>query len=176
MTWALAFVLAAGAGFRFLNVTDAVFGAILAAATLFIAAADLDRFEIPDLGSLAILAGGFGWTAVTWGFDLDILADTAIRCVVAAAILLAVRTLYRMLRNFDGLGLGDVKLAGAGASWLSWSHVAFALLLAVIAAIGVVVARSFYARQRVEVHTAVPLGAFLAPAIWIVWFGQMIGL
>ena len=170
------FSLATGAGFLLLNVTDAVFGAILVAATLFVATADLDRFEIPDLANLAILICGLAWTAVTWGFDLEILAQTVIRCIAAAGLLLAVRVCYRAIRSFDGLGLGDVKLAGAGASWLSWSHVATALLLAVIAAIGVVLARSAFTRQRVEAQTAVPLGAFLAPAIWIVWFGQMNGL
>jgi len=176
MVWAVTLALASGSGFLFLDMPDAVFGTLLAAATLFVAAADLDRFEIPDFGSAAILIGGLGWTALTWGFDLEILGETVIRCIAAAGLLLAVRVLYRAIRSFNGLGLGDVKLAGAGASWLSWSHAPIALLLAVIAAIGVVVAQSVYARQRVEAKTAVPLGAFLAPAIWIVWFGQMKGL
>jgi leader peptidase (prepilin peptidase)/N-methyltransferase len=174
--WAIALALASGSGFLFLNMTDAIFGTALAAATLVVAAADLDRFEIPDFGSAAILICGLGWTAVTWGFDLETLGAAAIRCIAAAGLLLAVRVSYRAIRNVDGLGLGDVKLAGAGASWLSWSHAPIALLLAVIAAIGVVLAQAVYARQRVEAQTAVPLGAFLAPAIWIVWFGQMNGL
>lgn len=174
--WVLALALASGFGFWSLSVTDAVFGTVLAAATLYIAAVDVDRFEIPDLGSLIVLMCGLGWTAVTWGFDLEILAETGVRCVAAAGLLLVVRVCYRAIRSFDGLGLGDVKLAGAGAAWLSWSHVAVALLLAVVAAIGVVLARSVYARQHVNSQTAIPLGAFLAPAIWLVWFGQMNGL
>lgn len=174
--WVLALALASGSGFWFLNVPDALFGAVLAGSVLFIAAADLDRFEIPDLANLSVLMVGLGWTAFTWAFDLQILAATAIRCIVAAGLLLMVRVLYRAIRSYDGLGLGDVKLMGAGAAWLSWPHLATALLLAVVAAIGVVLARGVYARKRIEPKTAIPLGAFLAPAIWFVWFGQMNGL
>lgn len=175
-TFLIALGSACGAGFLFLDIRDAVFGTFLAAAVLFVAAADLDRFEIPDTGSFAILICGFGWILETWGFDGEALEQAVVRCCVAAGLLLAVRTLYRSVRGFDGLGLGDVKLAGAGASWLSWSHIVVALLLAVSAAIGVAIARSIYTRKRIEANTVVPFGAFLAPAIWIAWFGQMNGL
>ena len=90
------------------------------------------------------------------------------------ALLFATRASYRLIRDSEGLGLGYVKLAGAGASWLSWPNLSLALLVAVGAAIIVVVVRSLIANRKVQANTAIPFGAFLAPAIWIVWFAQAV--
>ena len=80
------------------------------------------------------------------------------------------------MRDLEGLGLGDVKLAGAGATWLSWSYIVVALLIAVSAAIAVMVGRRIVAKEQIKAHAAVPFGTFLAPAIWIAWFAQVSGL
>jgi len=167
-----AFVLAAGAAGLLLPSIDAVFGTVLAAVTLFIAAVDLDRFEIPDLGNLFLLVLGLAWTLEVSEFSMEAFAQGLLRSLVAGGVMLTVHYVYRIARGFDGLGLGDVKLAGAGAPWLWWSHLAVTLLIAVGAAIAVLVGRSVVSGQRVDAHAAVPLGAFLAPAIWITWFAQ----
>ena len=46
----------------FLDAIDAAFGTLLAAAALFIAAVDLERFEIPEIASFAMFVLGLGWT------------------------------------------------------------------------------------------------------------------
>jgi leader peptidase (prepilin peptidase)/N-methyltransferase len=159
----------------FLDPVDAVFGTILAAAALFVAAVDLDRFEIPDIASFAIFALGLAWTQA-WGFDAEAGADALLRSVLVVGFLFTIRAGYRTLRNLEGLGLGDVKLAGAGAAWLSWPHIAAALLIAVGAAIVVIIGRSIALREQIKAHAAVPFGTFLAPAIWIAWFAQVGGV
>ena len=172
----IAFVAALTAGVLLYDPVDAVFGALLAAAAIFIAVVDLDRFEIPDTGSFAMLVFGLAWTLEASGLDAEAFVEALLRSVAAAAILYAVRAGYRAVRGFEGLGLGDVKLAGAGALWLSWSHITIALLIAVGGAIIVVIGRSVFARERIDAHAAIPFGAFLAPAIWIGWFAQVNGV
>jgi leader peptidase (prepilin peptidase)/N-methyltransferase len=159
-------------GALLLNGMDAVFGALLAALALYVAIVDLNRFEIPDLGSLAILFLGLAWSLESYGIDFDVFAEIGTRALLAAGILFGLRSIYRMIRNIEGLGLGDVKLVGAGASWLSWSHLALALLIAAVAAILLVILQSALARERIQPRTAVPFGAFLAPAIWAAWVTQ----
>ena len=92
---------------------------------------------------------------------------------LSAGLLLAVRIVYRMLRHFEGLGLGDVKLAGAGATWLSWSNITLTLLVAAIAAIMLVIVGSLIRRDKMLAPTVIPFGAFFAPAIWVGWFAQV---
>ena len=171
----IALAAACGAAFLFLDPIDAAFGALLAAAALFIAAVDLERFEIPDIASFAVFVLGLIWTQAR-GVDAEAGMDALLRSVVVVGLLFAVRTGYRVVRNVDGLGLGDVKLAGAGAAWLSWPHIATSLLIAVGAAIAVIVGRSIVEKEHIRAHAAVPFGTFLAPAIWIAWFVQVSGL
>ncbi len=49
------------------------------------------------------------------------LTDMAIGLVVGPGILLAIRVLFERLRGAPGLGLGDVKFAGAAALWVGAS-------------------------------------------------------
>jgi leader peptidase (prepilin peptidase) / N-methyltransferase len=155
-----------------LSNTDAIFGTLLAAAALWVAAVDLERFEIPDLANIAIFVLGVVWSLHSFGIDREVISETTIRSLLAAGLLFAVRELYRKLRRMEGLGLGDVKLAGAGASWLSWPHIVFALLIAAVAGIMLVLVRAMLTRGRIQAGTAIPFGAFLAPAIWVAWVVQ----
>jgi leader peptidase (prepilin peptidase) / N-methyltransferase len=161
------------AGFLALDLRDAVFGALLAGVVLFVAAVDVDRFEIPDLANLAIFLLGVAWTMDVSGYDVDVLFDALLRTGVAGGFLFAVRGVYRLLRHSEGLGLGDVKLAGAGAIWLSWSSITLALLVAAGAAIMLVVVESLLRGEKMRATTVIPFGAFLAPAIWVTWFAQV---
>jgi leader peptidase (prepilin peptidase)/N-methyltransferase len=160
---------ASAAGFLLLAPLDAMFGTFLAISVLFVAATDLARFEIPDLANCAIFLLGIGWV-VSSGFYSDAILDAALRAAVAAATLEVVRMLYRRFRGIEGLGMGDVKLAAAGAPWLPWSQLQVALLIAVCAALLVVAGRALIARDGLHMRLALPFGAFLAPAVWVVWF------
>jgi leader peptidase (prepilin peptidase) / N-methyltransferase len=165
----LAAAAASAAGFLLLAPLDAMFGTFLALAVLFVAATDLARFEIPDLANCAIFLLGIGWV-VSSGLYSHAILDALLRAAVAAAVLETVRILYWRLRGIEGLGMGDVKLAAAGAPWLPWSHLQVALLIAVCAALLVVAGRALIARDGLNVRLALPFGAFLAPAVWVVWF------
>jgi leader peptidase (prepilin peptidase)/N-methyltransferase len=169
----IAFVAAATVCVYFLDASDALFGALLAAMVLHIAAVDVERFEIPDLANLAILLVGLAWQASELKIE-DVLA-AIVRCFVAGGLLFAVRLAYRRFRGIEGLGLGDVKLAGAGATWLAWSQMWFALSIAVGAAMMLVLVRNIFLRERIVRDAAIPFGAFLAPAIWIAWILQVSG-
>ena len=172
----VAFAIASLTGAFVLDGIDATFGALLAAVALWVAMVDLDRFEIPDVANLAILGLGVAWSLQSAGIDREAIAEMVARSLLAAGLLFAVREVYRMLRHREGLGLGDVKLAGAGASWLSWSHIILALLVAAVAAIILVFVRGMLTGERVRAGVAIPFGAFLAPAIWVAWVAQAGGI
>src|SRR5215467_12720837 len=107
MNWIflITFFLASITGFFVLETRDAAFGAALAALVLFVAAVDIDRFEIPDLGNLAILLLGLAWTINEYGSDIRVFGQTLLRIVLAAGFLFAIRGVYRVIRRAEGLGL-----------------------------------------------------------------------
>jgi leader peptidase (prepilin peptidase)/N-methyltransferase len=69
----------------------------------------------------------------------------------------------------SGLGMGDVKLAGALAiplAWISWSSLLWAMAGAFIAS--AVVGLVMLAMHRANRHTLIPLGPFLLACTWLV--------
>ena len=91
------------------------------------------------------------------------------RGAVTAALLFAFRLVYRRLRGREGIGLGDVKLAGVAGIWLGWSSLPIAFDIAALAALGFVASRGIRSRRIPDPLAKLPFGAFLAPAIWLCW-------
>jgi leader peptidase (prepilin peptidase)/N-methyltransferase len=169
----IASLLVASAGtvalcFFTLDRRDASFGSLLGVTALVVAAVDVERFEIPDLANVLILLAGLAWQG-----HIDDMVAALLRCALAAGLLLLVRGFYRRWRQVEGLGLGDIKLAGAGAVWLDWSQMWFALAVAAGGAALLVLGRRLVLKEPILHDTALPFGAFLAPAIWIAWIVQM---
>ncbi|HSV21697.1 MAG TPA: A24 family peptidase [Xanthobacteraceae bacterium] len=152
-----------------------ILGAGLAVLMIAVAAADARRFIIPDELSAAALALGLVYAAME---DTEVwaqaLAWSALRGATSALIFLGVRILYRRLRGRDGIGLGDVKLAGVAGVWLDWSFIPIAIEIAAVAALGAYLIRHFYFRRAIRPTTRMPFGLFLAPAIWISWLLERI--
>ena len=146
-----------------------VSGAGLAVLMVAIAVVDTRRFIIPDELSAAALALGLVYALME---DTDIWAQavawSAFRGAMSALAFFGVRAFYRRLRGREGIGLGDVKLAGVAGVWLDWSIIPIAIEIAAVAALGAYLIRHFYFR-RVRPTTRMPFGLFLAPAIWIGW-------
>ena len=133
---------------------------------------DLGAFVIPDEASAATavlgLAVAFGAPLLA-GDGAAAAADTALQALVTGAACFAVfwlvGTTFRSLGR-DALGFGDVKLAGAAGLWLPPGDAALALE---IAALGAIAALLVFRRGGTLRETAVPFGAFLAPAAWLVF-------
>jgi leader peptidase (prepilin peptidase)/N-methyltransferase len=147
-----------------------VSGAGLALLMAAVAAVDARRFIIPDELTAIALALGLVYAAVeetdTWA---QALAWSALRGAISALAFLGVRVVYRRLRGREGIGLGDVKLAGVAGVWLDWAIIPIAIEIAAVAALGAYLIRYFCFRRAVRATTRMPFGLFLAPAIWISW-------
>jgi leader peptidase (prepilin peptidase)/N-methyltransferase len=149
-------------------------GAALALDVIAIAAIDARRFIIPDELTLAALVLGIanagldpwpeGWSAV-----FSSIGAALLRGAVLAGCFFALRALYARLRGREGIGLGDVKLAGAGGVWLAWSTIPVAIEIAALAALAVYVVRQLAGGRVMSATARMPFGLFLAPAIWLGW-------
>jgi len=145
-------------------------GAGLAVLMAAIAAVDARRFIIPDELTGAALALGLVYAAIEGADGLaPALAFAALRGAMTALAFLALRASYRGLRGREGIGLGDVKLAGVAGVWLDWSVIPIAIEIAAVAALGAYLVRHLWLGRPVTPTIRMPFGLFLAPAIWIGW-------
>jgi len=143
--------------------------------TLMIAGAEIDArtFLLPDTVTLGALIGGILAAAVLDPFDpADSAGEASARALGTAAMLLLVRWSYARLRGREGLGLGDIKLAAAIGAWLPLDAIPICFALASSAALILVL----FARVRgrpLEAATKLPFGAFLCPALWLVFYATV---
>ena len=133
---------------------------------------DLRAFIIPDEATAATAALGLAVASgvpLLAGDGMAAATDAVLQALVTGAACFAtfwlVGMAFRSLGR-DALGFGDVKLAGAAGLWLSPGDAAVALEIAALGAIAALLATRRGGALR---ETAVPFGAFLAPAAWLVF-------
>lgn len=174
--WGAVAVCAAAASLFAAPDPSGVLGGGLALVMIAIAAIDARRFVIPDELVLAGLLLGLIAAAVDQSEALTAaLLHAVVRAGALALATLAFRTAYRLIRGREGIGLGDVKLAGVAGAWLGWLAVAVAVDIAALSALAVVLIRAA-GGQRVTRKTAVPFGLFFGPAIWIAWLFETLSV
>jgi leader peptidase (prepilin peptidase)/N-methyltransferase len=145
-------------------------GAGLACIMLAIAVIDARRFIIPNELVAAGLALGLihaGLIGSPYFFGGGALA--ILRATLLAAAFWGLRIGYRRLRGRDGIGLGDVKLAAVAGAWLDWQMIPLAIEIAALSALTFYVLRQLILGRPLRATTRLPLGLFLAPAIWLGW-------
>ena len=128
---------------------------------------------LPDVLTLPLLLAGLGVAIVTAPATVF---WHALGTACGYLGLRAVALTYRALRGREGMGAGDAKLLAAAGAWLGVGALPWVVLLAALgglafACLAVVAGRSMQA------STALPFGAFLAAAFWLLWlFGPTWGL
>jgi leader peptidase (prepilin peptidase)/N-methyltransferase len=145
-------------------------GALLALAMLATAVIDGRHGIIPD--ELNAMAFGLALlNAATQAPDaiVEAATDAVLRGAVLALLFLAARIGYRRVRGRQGIGLGDVKLAGVAGAWLSWLAMPIAVEVAAVAALAVYALRQWMLGRPFDPTTRLPFGLFFAPAIWLAW-------
>jgi leader peptidase (prepilin peptidase)/N-methyltransferase len=138
-----------------------------------IAHRDAHEFIIPDQYSAAAFALALAAAVLTPDQDaISAVSAALLRAAVLALAFLAIRLLYRQLRGRQGLGLGDVKLAGIAGAWLDWTMLPIVIEIAALSALTAVLINQVITRRALKPTTRLPFGLFLAPSIWIGWLVQ----
>lgn len=147
-----------------------VLGAGLALLMVAIAVIDAHSFIIPNELNAAALAlalvnaGIADFSGVIEGVGWSI-----VRGIALAACFLTVREAYYRIRGREGIGLGDVKLAGVAGAWLGWTMMPIAVELAALVALAVYALYRLIDGRPLRATGRLPFGLFLAPAIWLCW-------
>jgi leader peptidase (prepilin peptidase) / N-methyltransferase len=145
-------------------------GAGLALIAITIAVIDARWFIIPN----ELSAAGFALALVNAASAApdaiwEAIGIAVLRGTVLALLFLGLREIYRRLRGRDGIGLGDVKLAGVAGAWLDWTAMPIAIEIAALSAIAGFGVRYYAGSRTLDASAKFPFGLFLAPSIWIGW-------
>lgn len=148
---------------------DLAFAVALLAVLVPIAVIDLRAMIIPDRLTLALAALGLAWQALT-------LRALPLGAILFSAALLAgfllLRALHFRLRGVTGLGLGDVKMAGAAGLWFSpWNLPLFLFSASFSALVFVLVCHLAGARagSGIDKGARIPFGPFIAAGLFLTW-------
>lgn len=145
-------------------------GAGLAVTMLAIAAIDARFFIIPnELSALGLVLALVNAAVLAPHAIGEAVALAVLRGAVLALLFLALRALYRRVRGREGIGLGDVKLAGVAGAWLGWVTIPIAVEIAALSALAVYGVRHYAGRRPFNAALKFPFGLFLAPSIWLCW-------
>ena len=143
---------------------------------LMVAGADVDArtFLLPNLITFGAVFGGILAAPLLDTADPWAAVGQAIaRASCVAAVLALFRAGYAWSRQTEGLGLGDVKLAAAIGAWLPLDAIPLCFGLATSGAL-VTVMLARLSGQAVMRTTKIPFGAFLCPALWIVFYADSV--
>lgn len=131
--------------------------------------ADIRRFLLPDLLVLPLLVAGIASIFLEPAAQWETLGLQRIfGAALGFGLMETVRRLYLWSRGREGLGFGDVKLMAVAGAWLGWPLLPHSLALAGILGLSTVAVLRLVGRPMGP-SDPLPFGAFLAPAIWILW-------
>jgi leader peptidase (prepilin peptidase)/N-methyltransferase len=140
---------------------------------------DLEIQILPDVIDLPGVVIGLaiaGFSLAPAGSDLALagtLAESAIGAAAGAGVLLAIAATYKLLRNVEGMGLGDVKMMAMIGSVVGWRWLFAVLMTASVC--GALIGVGMAARSRDGLRTALPFGVFLGLAMLaILFFGDIL--
>jgi leader peptidase (prepilin peptidase)/N-methyltransferase len=153
---------------------DGAAGACLACLMLAIAVSDWRRYRVPDrLNALALALRGLDIAISPDGPRGEAALDALARAVVTFAAFYLFRAVYGWARGREGLGLGDVKLAGVAGAWVDWRLLPWIVEAAALFGLALALARG--RRFGLKADSRLPFAVGLAPAIWLGWWLARLG-
>jgi leader peptidase (prepilin peptidase)/N-methyltransferase len=139
---------------------------------------DSRHFIIPDVLSLPAIPMGIAASAmaVPNGDWLAGVSSGLLGALTGGGAFYLLRATYFRLRNIEGLGLGDVKLAAVAGAWLGPAALAPACLAATLSAIAALLFHAAISgRSALHPRRTLPFGSFIAPAIMVFWVLRILG-
>jgi leader peptidase (prepilin peptidase) / N-methyltransferase len=150
---------------------EGIGAALLCFLLLGLAIMDAETMLLPDAFTLPGIALGVLFCGIISGWRAAGMA--ILYAIAAAALIIAIRGVYWLVRRREGMGLGDAKLLALIAAWLGAERAALALFLGVVTAALYGLISLSKRRSASPGSLRLPLGSFLcAAAIFSVFLGE----
>jgi leader peptidase (prepilin peptidase)/N-methyltransferase len=137
----------------------------LAWALQLLATVDRLALRLPDPITFPLIICGLLVSGALPGRDV---AGHAIGAAAGLAVFALLGWGFQRWRGYEGLGLGDAKLAGAAGAWLGWQGLPSVVLIGCLGGILWALAASVFRRRAVTAEL-IPFGVPLCLGFWLVW-------
>ncbi|HBK42917.1 MULTISPECIES: A24 family peptidase [unclassified Polynucleobacter] len=141
---------------------------LLVLALLYLAYIDWRTLRLPNAITFPLIFLGIAFNSIA---DLHLTTPSAalIGALLGYASLWILNTAYRLLKNRNGIGMGDAKLLAALGAWLGWGALPSILLIASVT--GIVGGIIWLQLRGHQLQQAFPFGPFLVIAgiIELLW-------
>ena len=158
-----------------LSAPAALASAVLGILMLIGGATDAMTYRLPNAVTYSTIAAGLALSFVLHpAAPASEALFAVLRSTGSVIALLSFRWCYGLVRGQEGLGLGDVKLAGGIGVWLPLDEIPLCFALASFFALLALLILYCFGRQITR-STKIPFGVFLCPALWLTFFAGTIG-
>jgi leader peptidase (prepilin peptidase)/N-methyltransferase len=149
------------------NNLTGLFAFLLAGVLISLAWVDFLYLRLPNILNLLLALMGLAQSFIL-GYVHP--GDALLGGAMGVCLLGSVAYGFRWLKGYDGLGMGDVKLAGAAGLWIGWQGVPLLVLVASLTALAAIAVHTLRGGQ-IERQQRLPFGPFLAAGTGCVWLG-----
>ena len=141
---------------------------LLILALIYLAYIDWQTFRLPNAITFPLIFLGITFNTFS-DLRLTSLSSACVGAFLGYTVLWTLNTGYRLLKNRNGIGMGDAKLLAALGAWLGWSALPSILLMA--SATGIIGGILWLQWRGHQLQQAFPFGPFLAIAgiIELLW-------
>lgn len=141
---------------------------LLVLALLYLAYIDWRTLRLPNAITLPLIFLGITFNLIS-DLRLTTVSSALIGALLGYTSLWALNAGYRLLKNRNGIGMGDAKLLAALGAWLGWGALPSVLLIA--SATGIVGGLVWLQLRGHQLQQAFPFGPFLVIAgiIELLW-------
>jgi len=141
-----------------------LFGAALVLILITISWIDITHYRIPNWLNASLAVIGFSWQ---FSIDHSFIMFQVLFAVALGLAMFLMRYLYFLRSGHHGLGLGDVKMAGAAALWIAPQNLPIFIFLSSSAGLVFAITNVHFNRTRL-----IPFGPFLAFGLFVTWFWE----
>jgi len=143
---------------------------MLIASLIVIAWIDIDFYIIPDVISIPGILIGF--LSSVFILNLNWL-DSLIGIALGGGSLLSVAIIYKLIKNKEGMGMGDVKLLAMIGAFLGWRPIIFIIFASSF--LGSIIGATYLIFSKEDSSKQIPFGPFISIAtILYIFFGKQI--
>jgi prepilin signal peptidase PulO-like enzyme (type II secretory pathway) len=148
-----------------------LFTGYLAVVLLACAWADIRWMIVPNMANAASLGGALIFATFSARHSLSI---QVLGGLIGGGMFLALAALFRNIRHYDGLGLGDTKFIIGAGTWVGWQGLA-PLIFAASSTALLYAAFRHVTGAPIHPTTRIPFAPFLSFATLTVWCWQEFG-
>ncbi len=143
---------------------------ILIASLIVVAWIDMDFYIIPDAISLPGIVIGF--LSSVFILNLNWL-DSLLGIALGGGSLLSIALIYQLIRNKEGMGMGDVKLLAMIGAFLGWRSIIFIIIASSF--LGSIIGATYLMFSKEDSSKQIPFGPFISIAtILYIFFEKQI--